>query len=100
MRAHPELVGGSKRDVTAVMRTVPGLLAKDGAEGVYAAALPDGRAAAVKVEDGGGRARGPLLAYALERLGVDPASLVVLRDVRVLGHGSPVGELRLSLPAR
>ena len=95
MRAHPELVGGSDRDVTAVMRRLPGLMAKDGAEGVYAAALPDGRAAAVKVEDGGGRARGPLLAYALERLGVDAVALAVLRDVPVLGHGATVGGLRV-----
>jgi L-asparaginase II len=96
MRAHPELVGGTDRDVTALMRAMPGLMAKDGAEGVYAAAFPDGRAAAVKVEDGGGRARGPLLAYALERLGVDPASTAVLRDVPVLGHGAPVGLLRVT----
>ena len=96
MRAHPELVGGTGRDVTAVMRATPGLIAKDGAEGVYAAALPDGRAAAAKVEDGGGRARGPLLAYALERLGVDPVATAVLRDVAVLGHGTPVGEVRIS----
>jgi L-asparaginase II len=95
MRAHPELVGGTGRDVTAVMLAMPGLVAKDGAEGVYAAALPDGRAAAVKVEDGSGRARGPLLAYALERLEVDPDALAMLRDVRVLGHGEPVGELRV-----
>ena len=100
MREHPELVGGSKRDVTDVMRAVPGLMAKDGAEGVYAAALADGRAAAVKVEDGGGRARGPLLAHALERLGVDPAALVALRTVRVLGHGEPVGELRVAVQDR
>ena len=95
MRAHPELVGGSDRDVTAVMRAVPGLMAKDGAEGVYAACLPDGRAAAAKVEDGGARARGPLLAYALDRLGVDPAGTAVLREVPVLGHGQPVGRLRV-----
>ena len=30
------------------MRAVPGLLVKDGAESVYVAALPDGRACAVK----------------------------------------------------
>ena len=96
MRAHPDLVGGAGRDVTAVMRAVPGLVAKDGAEGVYAAALPDGRAAVVKVEDGAGRARGPLLAHALERLGVQPGLTVSLRDVPVLGHGRPVGEVRLA----
>jgi L-asparaginase II len=95
MRAHPDLVGGTARDVTAVMVACPGLMAKDGAEGVYAASLADGRAAAVKVEDGGGRARGPLLSVALSRLGVDPASTAVLRDVPVLGHGQPVGVVRV-----
>ncbi len=39
MMSRPEYVGGSHRDVTSLMRGVPGLLAKDGAEGVYAAAL-------------------------------------------------------------
>ena len=41
------------------MRAVPGLVAKDGAEGVYVAALPDGRAVALKIADGGERARPP-----------------------------------------
>ena len=44
MVAFPEFVGGTNRDVTAFMRAVPGLVAKDGAEGVYVAALPDGTA--------------------------------------------------------
>ena len=44
-------------DVTRLMRLVPGLMAKDGAEGVHVAALPDGRAVALKIADGGGRAR-------------------------------------------
>jgi len=94
MRAHPELVGGSGRDVTAVMRDVPGLVAKDGAEGVYAAAFADGRAAAVKIGDGAGRARRPVLAWALEQLGVDASRTAALRDVPVLGHGVPVGIVR------
>jgi len=94
MRAHPELVGGSGRDVTAVMRDVPGLMAKDGAEGVYAAAFADGRAAAVKISDGAGRARRPVLAWALEQLGVDASGTAALRDVPVLGHGVPVGIVR------
>ena len=94
MRAHPDLVGGTGRDVTAAMREIPGLMAKDGAEGVYAAALPDGRAVAVKIDDGGGRARGPVLARALELLGVDADATQSLRDVPVLGHGVPVGAVR------
>jgi L-asparaginase II len=94
MRNHPELVGGTGRDVTVVMQDVCGLIAKDGAEGVYAAALPDGRATALKIDDGAGRARRPVLAWALERLGVDSAAMERLRDVPVLGHGAPVGFVR------
>lgn len=43
MRAHPDLVAGTGRDATAIMRAIPGCLAKDGAEGVYAVGLADGR---------------------------------------------------------
>ena len=48
MTGHPEMVGGPTRDVTRLMRLVPGLMAKDGAEGVQVAALPDGRAVAAE----------------------------------------------------
>ena len=36
MTTHPDMVGGTGRDVTALMEAVPGLVAKDGAEGVLA----------------------------------------------------------------
>lgn len=94
MRAHPFLVAGTGRDATAAMESVPGLIAKDGAEGVYAAALPDGRAVALKVADGASRPRPVLLAAALRALGERghwPWS-----RVPVLGHGEPVGSV---LPA-
>jgi L-asparaginase II len=71
IRQYPELVGGSRRDVTAVMRAVPGLIAKDGFEAVQLAALPDGTAVALKIADGGDRARPPVLAAALALCGVD-----------------------------
>ncbi len=95
MRAHPRLVGGDGRDVTELMSGVKGLLAKDGAEGVYAAGLPDGSALAVKIEDGGDRARGPVVVAALRALGVQSAVLDRLATGVVLGGGRPVGELRL-----
>ena len=60
MRRHPEMVGGEDRDVTELMRRMPGLLAKDGFEGVQLVGLPDGRAIAVKISDGGDRARMPV----------------------------------------
>jgi L-asparaginase II len=91
MRAHPELVGGEGRSVTTLMRTVPGLVAKDGAEGVYAAALPDGRAVAFKIDDGAQRALDPMIVAALRALDVD----VSLPDAVVLGGGSPVGSVRV-----
>lgn len=91
MTAHPDMVGGPTRDVTRLMRLVPGLMAKDGAEGVYVAALADGRAVALKVADGGGRARAPVMVAALRSLGVDLASGAV--PEAILGHGEPVGRV-------
>jgi L-asparaginase II len=65
MHAYPELVGGANLADTALMRAVPGAIAKRGAEGLLCAALPDGMGAAVKVEDGANRAAGPALAHFL-----------------------------------
>jgi L-asparaginase II len=94
MTGHPELVGGERRDVTAFMRQVPGLVAKDGAEGVFAAALPDGRAVALKVADGANRARPPVMVAALRLLGVDVSAVEPLVAERIMGRGRPVGEVR------
>lgn len=93
MTGHPELVDGHGRVVTRLMEAVPGLMAKAGAEGVFAAALPDGRAAVVKIADGSGRPAGLLIASVLERLGVavDPSEFAEA----VLGHGAPVGPVEL-----
>jgi L-asparaginase II len=96
MRTHPYLVGGTDRDVTRLMQGVPGLVAKDGAEGVYAVALADGGAVALKVEDGAGRARTPILVAALRRLGVEADVLDELATTPVIGGGREVGEVRVS----
>jgi L-asparaginase II len=96
MRTHPQLVGGPGRAVTRLMEGIPGLVAKDGAEGVFAAALPDGSAAAVKVADGADRAAIPVLVVALRALGVAAPVLDELGTAPVLGGGVPVGELRPS----
>jgi len=92
MTTHPGMVGGPTRDVTMLMQGVPGAVAKDGAEAVFAVGLPDGRAVALKVSDGANRARPPVMQAALERLGVglqkvDPATW----DSPVKGHGRRVG---------
>ena len=92
MTLHPELVAGDARDATRIMRLVPGLMAKDGAEGVFAAALPDGRAAAVKIADGSSRAAGIVLAAALAAIGVDVDPLAL--GAPLFGHGHAVGRVR------
>ncbi|MEU3845324.1 asparaginase [Streptomyces sp. NPDC028635] len=94
MRDHAEMASGSGRDVAALMRAVPGLLAKDGFEGVQVAALPDGRAIAVKIADGANRARIPVAAAALARARVDPSLLTAFAGEPLLGGGAPVGEVR------
>jgi L-asparaginase II len=97
MTAHPALVGGERRDVTALMRSVPGLMAKDGAEGVFAAALPDGRAVALKIADGASRARPPVMIAALGAIGVDTTDAAPEVRQIVRGHGREVGEVRALL---
>ncbi|WP_030264958.1 asparaginase [Streptomyces violens] len=103
MREHAEMASGTGRDVAALMRAVPGLLAKDGFEGVQVAALPSGSAIAVKIADGANRARIPVAAAALARAGVDPELLTGFAGEPMLGGGRPVGSVRpvpaLDLPA-
>ncbi|MEV6999767.1 asparaginase [Streptomyces sp. NPDC093982] len=94
MREHAEMASGSGRDVAALMRAVPGLLAKDGFEGVQVAALPDGRAVAVKIADGANRARVPVAAAALAWAGVDPELLAEFQGEALLGGGQAVGCVR------
>ena len=92
MREHPWYVGGTGTLVTQLGGAVPGLLAKNGAEGGFAAALPDGRALAVKVLDGSPRALPALVVALLRALGVDAPA-----PDPVLGGGAPVGEVRPTL---
>jgi L-asparaginase II len=94
MRAHPDVVGGPDRVVTRLMSEIPGLLAKDGAEGAFVAALPDGAAAVVKIADGASRAAAPVLVAALRALGVSARVLDDLASTPVLGGGRPVGSVR------
>jgi L-asparaginase II len=97
MQAYPELVGGRGRDVTRLISGVPGLVAKDGAEGVYAVAMSDGRAVALKIDDGAERARMPVVVAALRRLGIESPGLDELGEVPVLGHGERVGTVRATI---
>jgi L-asparaginase II len=94
MRAHPDVVGGTGRVVTELMAAVGGLVAKEGAEGVCAGALADGRAFAVKVEDGARRALAPVVSAVLARWDVAEDAVGHWVAPIVLGGGEPVGALR------
>jgi L-asparaginase II len=97
MRAYPELVSGTGPGAhdTRLMTGIPGLLSKAGAEGVAVAALPGVGAVALKIDDGAARARIPVLASGLARLGVRAAVLDQLTaEERVRGGGRTVGAVR------
>lgn len=100
MRAHPQLVSGTHGDDAKVMRAVPGALSKAGAEGVAAVAVPDAGAIAVKIDDGAGRARLPVVTAALARLGVRTPGLDALAEQPVFGGGARVGAVRASAALR
>jgi L-asparaginase II len=100
IRAHPAYVSGTTRDELRLLTAIPGSIGKAGAEACYAVALADGRAFALKIDDGGVRARPVVMAEALRRsgvpadLGVDAAAIDDTGRVPVLGAGEPVGEIR------
>lgn len=96
VRSNPWLLGGTDRAVSELVAEVPGLLAKDGAEGVWAAALPDGRAMAAKIADGADRALPPVLAAVLRSWGFDGPAVRRWSDVPVLGGGRPQGSVSAS----
>ena len=91
MRAHPALIRGPGAPDTVLMESLPGWVAKGGAEGLICAAAPDGTGVALKIEDGAGRAVGPAVAAFLRRLG-HPLELL---ETTAVGNsrGSIVGEI-------
>ena len=100
IRQHPEFVSGTTRDELHLLRAVPGMIGKAGAESCYAVALPDGRAWALKTDDGAPRVRPVLMAEALRRSGlldedgVDSDAVNATGRHDLLGGGEPVGEIR------
>ncbi|MGF1474361.1 MAG: asparaginase [Geminicoccaceae bacterium] len=81
MTGRPELVAGSDKLDTDLMRAVPGLAVKTGAEGAYLAMhRTSGSALALKVHDGAGRAAEVALIRLLRRLGwIDAGDVEALR---------------------
>jgi L-asparaginase len=102
MRAHPELVEGPGMIDTEVMRALPGVTSKCGAEGLSCFSLPDGRGLGVKVIDGADRAHEPAALAALEAVvGADATSGALRRLARppiTNDAGDVVGELLAVIP--
>jgi L-asparaginase II len=100
IREYPAYVSGTHRDERALLTAIPGAIGKAGAESCYAVALPDGRAFALKTDDGAPRVRPVLMAEALRRSGVldepgvDADAVRKTGTVELLGGGAPVGVIR------
>ena len=107
IRTHPEHVSGSTRDERALLTAIPGAIGKMGAEACYVLALPDGRAIALKIDDGADRARPIVMAATLQLLGWDTGSTAAgeidTDAVRgtgrhpLFGGGAQIGEIRAAL---
>jgi L-asparaginase II len=96
MAAEPYQVAGRDRVCTAVMREIPGVIVKVGAEGLVCAGIPaSGLGVAVKVEDGAARAQATAIVRALRLLDVvgETEPLEPFARPPVLGGGQPVGYL-------
>lgn len=100
MRAAPDLIGGEGSVDTELMRADRRVVAKRGAEAVLAAGLTprpgsgDGLGVAVKIEDGGARAVGPVVAAVLAALGARVPEAVAAPPV--LGGGIAHGALEVA----
>lgn len=97
MIGHPELVGGTGRACTVLMRAAAGRAAvKTGAEGVYAGIVPErGLGIALKIDDGATRAAETTIAVILDKLGlVGDGAREFLHAPVVNTRGTTVGERR------
>ena len=90
MREYPELMSGVGRLTQRWMSVIPGLLMKEGAEGVQIASLADGQTLAFKISDGGFRPFSVITAAALAHFGVKAPD----ENISVFGGGAPVGSIR------
>lgn len=89
MRSEPYLISGTGGFDTYVMEAGD-LIAKSGADGVWAAGSESGFGIAIKMTDGAQRAVAPLAANLLDRLG--ERSGMEIPPIRDL-HGAVVGEI-------
>ena len=89
---YPELVAGEGRLTTRMMRAVPGLFIKEGAEGVQVCALSDGRVIAIKIIDGSWRPVAPIIMEIFKRWGVEmpDESVKIYGGEQVIGLVVPI----------
>jgi L-asparaginase II len=86
---YPELVAGEGRLTTRMMRAVPGLFMKEGAEGIQVCALSDGRVIAIKVIDVSWRPVAPIIMEVFKRWGISMPD----ESVKIYGGASVIGEV-------
>ena len=91
MRMYPFMVAGTGRFDTRLTEATD-LVAKSGAEGVFAAGSPEGWGLALKISDGTGRAVAPMALAALDRRGVQVPAEMKTQIVTDL-HGKVVGKV-------
>jgi L-asparaginase II len=87
--ANPRMILSEGSFDTRMMKKVPGLFVKGGAESVMVASLPDGRAITWKVLDGSKRVDGPIMVAALAHFGISVSG----ENVEVLGGAEVLGEI-------
>ncbi len=84
---YPELIAGEGRLTTRMMKAVPGLFMKEGAEGIEVCALADGRTIAMKIIDGSWRPVSTIIQSIFDKWGVAMPD----ESVKIYGGLSVVG---------
>ena len=92
-RAYPVMMTGEERKEVKLMKQVPGLFMKDGAEAVEVMSLSDGRTAVLKIADGMPRAIQTIAGAILKRWGFD----VKVDPINVMAAQNIVGGMRAVL---
>jgi L-asparaginase II len=85
--SYPELIAGEGRLTTRMMKSVPGLFMKEGAEGIEVCALADGRTIAMKIIDGSWRPVATIIQSIFDKWNVAMPD----ESVKIYGGPSVVG---------
>jgi L-asparaginase II len=85
--SYPELIAGEARLTTRMMKAVPGLFMKEGAEGVEVCALADGRTIVMKIIDGSWRPVATIIESIFDKWGV----VMPDESVKIYGGSSVIG---------